>query len=494
VVQPSAEHFERLVQARADAPAAIPVYREILADLDTPVSAFLKVADTPYAFLLESVEGGEQWARYSFIGLNPAFVIRARGRQCELVKDGWVARSEERDDPLAFVEEVLGEWQPVDVEGLPPFAGGAVGWLGWDAVRWWEKLPSPHDHADDPPTMVFAVPRTLLIFDNLRHRILVVEVVLTRQGVDPRLAHAQAVKRIDAVIGSLREGIPARPPRKTTRTALTALTERASFEAGVEQIKESIRAGDCIQVVLSQRFELGYTGDAFDLYRALRAVNPSPYMFCLRFPEATVIGSSPETMVRVQDGSAFVAPIAGTRRRGTSPEQDRDLEHELLADPKERAEHVMLVDLARNDLGRVAAPGTVQVEDLMHVERFSHVMHIVSGVTAELAEGRTALDAVRAALPAGTLSGAPKVRAMQIIDELETRGRQLYGGAVGYLGFGGNVDLAITIRTAWSQGDAWYLQVGAGIVADSDPASEHQECLNKAGGLIRALELAQEGL
>jgi len=476
-------------------PVAVPIFKEILGDLDTPVSAFLKVSQGAYSFLLESVEGGERWGRYSVIGLDPAFVVRATGRVCEVVKDGFVSHREERDDPLAFLKEQLGRYRSVEVEGLPRFAGGAVGWLGYDAVRWWERLPSEHRAGADPgPTMCFAVPRSLVIFDNLRHRILVVQVVLSTPGVDQRVAYEGALNRIDRTIELLRGPLPARPSKTPVASPLESNFEQADFERAVEDIKEYIRAGDCIQVVLSQRFRFRYDGNDLDLYRALRAVNPSPYMFCLRFPEQLVIGASPEVMVRVEDGEVLVAPIAGTRHRGASEEEDRALAEELLADPKERAEHVMLVDLGRNDVGRVAERGTVEVEDLMHIERFSHVMHIVSTVKARLAEGKDALDAVRATFPAGTLSGAPKVRAMEIIDEYEPCARGLYGGAVGYLGFDGTLDTCIAIRTVWRHEGVWNLQVGAGIVADSDPASEFQETLNKAAGVLRALEVAKEGL
>ena len=493
MANPSLTEFLDLT--RGEDAVAVPVFREILGDLDTPVSAYLKVSEGDYAFLLESVDGGERWGRYSFIGLDPAFVVRAKGRRCEVVKDGFVSIQEDRDDPLAFLAEQLARFKPAHVDGLPRFAGGAVGWLGYDAVRWWERLPDEHPAgADEGPTLCFAVPRTLVIFDNLRHRILVVQVVLSTPGTDQRVAYEGALRRIDRVIEKLRGPLPERPARTPKATPLESNFEQADFESAVEDIKEYIRAGDCIQVVLSQRFQFGYDGNDFDLYRALRAVNPSPYMFCLRFPEQLVIGASPEVMVRVEDDQVLVAPIAGTRHRGESDDEDQALAEELLADPKERAEHVMLVDLGRNDVGRVAARGTVEVEDLMHIERFSHVMHIVSTVKATLADGKDAADAIRATFPAGTLSGAPKVRAMEIIDEYEPCARGLYGGAVGYLGFDGALDTCIAIRTIWRSGERWNLQVGAGIVADSDPTAEFEETLAKAGGVLRALEVARGGL
>ncbi len=383
---------------------SIPVFREVLADLDTPVSAFMKVCDgqapldrpDTHAFLLESVEGGERWARYSIIGFDPAFVVRAQGRRCEVLRDGWVHRTEERDDPLHFLQDELARSRAVTLEGLPPIVGAAVGWVAWDAVRWWENLPSPHPAEEDAaPTLVFALPRSLLVFDNLRHRIAVVQVVAVPAGTDPRVAHAGAVQRIDRIIGKLRGPLPARPNQRGEQVALDPEFDQPAFEAGVRRIQEDIRKGDCIQVVLSNRFRLGFSGDPLDLYRALRAVNPSPYMFHLRYPEQLVTGASPEVMVRVADGQAWVSPIAGTRPRGADEAEDLELAGELLADPKEVAEHVMLVDLARNDLGRVAAPGSVSVDALMKIERYSHVMHIVSDVRAHLAEGQDGFDAVR---------------------------------------------------------------------------------------------------
>lgn len=481
-------------------PRAIPVVREILADLDTPVSAFMKVGGSPYSFLLESVEGGERWGRWSILGGDPALVVRAWGRRCELVKDGYVSVREERDDPLTFLEEQLGKYQAVDVPGLPRFAGGVVGWLSYDAVRWWERLPAQHPAGPDgAPDLCFAMPRSLVVFDNLKHRLLIIEVVLTVPGSDHRVAYQGAVRRIERTIETLRGPLPARDDTATRAGTLTSNFEQAAFEQGVRKIQDYIHAGDAIQVVLSQRFDFRLTGRPLDLYRALRAVNPSPYMFMMRYPEQLVIGASPEVMVQVDpDGAAMVAPIAGTRKRGVDEAHDRALATELLADPKERAEHVMLVDLGRNDLGRVAAAGSVKVHDFMHIQRFSHVMHIVSTVRAQLAEGRTSGDAIRATVPAGTLSGAPKVRAMEILDELEPCARGLYGGAVGVLGFDGSTDLCIAIRTAFGQArdGGWdmSLQVGAGIVADSDPALEFEETLNKAGAVLRALELASQGL
>ena len=498
MISPTAEDFRALFDS-ADGPSVVPVYREVLADLDTPVSAFMKVCPAPtvampHAFLLESVEGGERWARYSVIGLDPAFVIRAQNTTCERVEEGAVVHSEVRADPLSFLEEQLSRLQWLGGDDLPRFVGSGIGWIGWESVRWWENLPSRHATAGDYP-LVWSVPRTLLIFDNLRHCIQVVALVFTEQHHSAAAAYAWATTTLSQTIERLRGPLPDRPvSQMRTSHSVQSNFEKADFLAAVERIQDWILAGDCIQVVLSQRFELDYRGEAVDLYRALRAVNPSPYMFYLRYPEQQVIGASPEVMVRVSDGEAVVAPIAGTRPRGKTPQEDHALATELLEDPKEVAEHVMLVDLARNDLGRISERGSVQVRDLMEIQRFSHVMHIVSEVCGELNADAGAYDAIRATLPAGTLSGAPKIRAMQIIDELEPCSRSLYGGAVGWISFEGETDLAIAIRTAWRSQGAWQLQVGAGIVADSVPELEYQETLNKAAGLLAALEKAGKGL
>mgnify|MGYP001465623063 CR=1 FL=1 len=495
---PEPSDFDLLFETLKGRQGVIPVFREVLADLDTPVSAFMRVcreedSREDYAFLLESVEGGERWARYSFIGLNPAFVIRAQGQRCERVEQGKVVHSETREDPLCFLEEEMGKITWTGHPELPRFAGSAVGWLGWDAVRWWERLPSRHTPSGAPP-LVWSIPRDLLIFDNLRHCIQVVHLVFTNEHATSQEAYARASESIDSMIERLRSPLPQNERSTRSPSKPSSNFEKSDFKDAVCQVKDWILSGDCIQVVLSQRFTLDFAGAPMDLYRALRAVNPSPYMFYLRYPEQEVIGASPEVMVRVADRTAVVAPIAGTRHRGTNEEEDAALAEELLADPKERAEHVMLVDLARNDLGRVSQEGSVAVEDLMGIQRFSHVMHIVSEVRGKLADNKSAYDAIRAAFPAGTLSGAPKIRAMEIIDDLEPVGRELYGGAVGWVSFSGETDLAIAIRSAWKVTDKWQLQVGAGIVADSSPESEYEETLNKAAGLLAALDKASEGL
>ncbi|MEE2752187.1 MAG: anthranilate synthase component I family protein [Myxococcota bacterium] len=491
----STEAFQQ-IEEHLRQPAVVPVFRELLADLDTPVSAFLKVcstADSEHAFLLESVEGGERWARYSFIGLDPYRVVRARNHSCEIQNSDGSTSQEHREDPLSLLQEELSRQTWLGPSTLPRFAGGAVGWLGWDAVRWWEPLAAPRP-TPDCWTLHFMVPRSLLVFDNLRQRILAVRLVFCEQVENAEQAYQEAQATLDELEKRLLSPLSHVPHSASSPPTVTPRFERSRFEESVEKIQELIRAGDCIQVVLSQRFDLGYEGNPIDLYRALRAVSPSPYMFLVRTPEQTVIGASPEVMVRVQDRVAEVSPIAGTRRRGVSSEEDSVLAADLLADPKERAEHIMLVDLARNDLGKVGKPGSVEVNNLMHVEQFSHVMHMVSDVQAQLSSDKKPMDAVRSTFPAGTLSGAPKVRAMQIIDELEPGPREIYGGAVGWLGFDGNLDLAIAIRTAWQNAGGWKLQVGAGIVADSNPAAEYQETLDKAGALLKALKIAGRGL
>jgi len=472
----------------------IPVYREIMADLDTPVSAFRKIDDGRRAFLLESIEGGEKWARYSFLGAAPTVVVRCRGHLVEVLEEGKEPQRSETDDPLGFLREYLARFQPVEVPGLPRFFGGAVGYLGYEMVRHFERLPTAKPAAIGAWDAVFVITDTLLVFDNVQQKIKVVSNAHL-EGQTPEAAYQAAVAKIDALIARL-QAPSVRPTAAPAdrRAELTPNMTRAEFEGAVRQAKEYVRAGDIIQVVLSQRFSGELTVEPFDIYRVLRTLNPSPYLFFLRLDDTVVLGASPEVMVRKEGSRVELRPIAGTRPRGGTPEEDEALAAELLADPKERAEHVMLVDLGRNDLGRVCRTGTVQVTELMVIERYSHVMHIVSNVQGELTGGRDAFDVVRATFPAGTLSGAPKVRAMEIIDELEPVRREIYGGAVGYVSFSGNMDLAIAIRTLAVQDGRVHLQAGAGIVADSDPASEWQETVNKAMAVRRAIELVEEGL
>jgi anthranilate synthase component 1 len=473
----------------------IPVYREIMADMDTPVSAFRKIDDGRYSFLLESIEGGEKWARYTFLGSTPSEVIRSRGNTVELISADGSCKREDVADPLGFVRDYLGRFKPVELPGLPRFFGGAVGYLGYDMVRHFERLESNKPALINAYDAYFVITDTMVIFDNIRQKIKVVSNAHLDEGMTPNDAYEAATAKIDALIRKLKAPLPPQGLATiSSRVSFVSNMERGEFEAAVIRAKEYVRAGDIIQVVLSQRFSGELTVDPLDIYRILRTLNPSPYMFFLRLEDTVVVGASPEVMVRKEGTKAELRPIAGTRPRGATDEEDLQLEEELLADPKERAEHVMLVDLGRNDLGRVCRTGTVRVTELMVVERYSHVMHIVSNVQGELEVGMDAFDVVRATFPAGTLSGAPKVRAMEIIDEMEPARREIYGGAVGYFSFSGNMDMAIAIRTLVVKEGKVHLQAGAGIVADSDPAAEYRETVNKAMAVIRAIELAEEGL
>lgn len=474
----------------------IPVYREILADMETPVSAFCKIDDQQSAFLLESIAGGEKWARYSFLGVGSGRAFRCRDSAYEILENGKVVVSGASDDPLQELKQFLAPYQPVMLPDLPRFFGGAVGYLGYDMVRHIEALPESNRAEIGAFDSWFLITETLLIFDNMQQKIKVLSNVHLRDGDDPSVAYDQAVKRIDAMVARLRKPLPERFAKTATSAGpeLTSNFTRSDFERAVDHCKEYVRAGDVIQVVLSQRFSGNLDADPFDVYRALRTINPSPYMFYLQFNETRVIGASPEVLVRKEGDHVEVRPIAGTRPRGATFDEDLALEQELLADPKERAEHIMLVDLGRNDLGRVCATGSVQVDELMVVERYSHVMHIVSNVSGRLLPDHDALDVFAATFPAGTLSGAPKIRAMEIIEELEPVRREIYGGAVGYISFDGNMDLAIAIRTLVAHQNRIYLQAGAGIVADSNPAAEYEETVNKAMGVKKAIELARQGL
>ncbi len=473
----------------------IPVFREIMADMDTPVTAFRKIDDGRYSFLLESIEGGEKWARYTFLGSSPSVVIRSKGNTVEIVEAGNGVRQEEVADPLAFLRAYLQRYTPVEIEGIPRFFGGAVGYLGYDMVRHFECLPTGKPAVIGAYDSYFVITDTLVIFDSVQQKIKVVSNAHLEDGVSPESAYAQATVKIDAIINKLKGPLPRVPgAANTAKVAFTSNVSREVFEQAVIDAKEYVKAGDIIQVVLSQRLSGELTVDPLDIYRVLRTLNPSPYMFFLRMDDTLVVGASPEVMVRKEGKRAELRPIAGTRPRGGSAEDDDRLEQELLADPKERAEHVMLVDLGRNDLGRVCTTGSVRVSELMVVEWYSHVMHIVSNVQGELDPERDSFDVVRATFPAGTLSGAPKVRAMEIIDELEPVRREIYGGAVGYFSFSGNMDLAIAIRTLVIKDGKVHLQAGAGIVADSDPAAEYQETVNKAMAVVKAIESAERGL
>jgi anthranilate synthase component 1 len=475
----------------------VPVYRTLLADLETPVSVFLKLTRNGHpAFLLESVEGGEQVGRYSFIGVNPRGIITIKNRQVTRMFDGQTTTQQlaEGQDPLHVVKAEMAHYQPVNVPGLPRLIGGAVGYLSYDVVRYFERLPATASDELEVPEAAFMFPDTLVIFDHAKHQLIVLANAHFTGDADA--AYTDAIRRIDQIVVSLGEGMPPIPYEIHPATGeLQSNFSKEQFEANVRRAKEFIRDGDAFQIVLSQRFSRETSASPLMIYRALRALNPSPYMFLLQFsPEMTLLGASPEMMVRYEDGVASTRPIAGTRPRGKNAEEDRALAHELLNDPKERAEHVMLVDLGRNDLGRVCEYGTVRVPKMMFVERYSHVMHIVSHVEGRLRKGMDAFDLIRATFPAGTLSGAPKVRAMEIIESLEGVRRGPYGGAVGYFSYDGSMDMCITIRAMLMQGNKIVLQAGAGIVADSDPASEYAECYNKARAVAEAIRYAENGL
>jgi anthranilate synthase component 1 len=471
----------------------VPVYREILGDLETPVSAFKKIDTGPHAFLLESVEGGEKWGRYSFLGAAPSAVVRIEGRKLTLENDR-KRRTETVRDPLAGLQGVLARYKPVAVDGLPRFSGGAVGYLAYDCVRFLESsVALPDWKPGDLPDAQFLITGTMLVFDNLSHTIKVV--VNAEIDGDPDAAYLRATRQIDQLVDRLRSFTPThyQGRRSGRQPAFSSNTSRPEFESAVRRAKEHIVAGDAFQVVLSHELSTQVTCEPFDLYRALRQINPSPYMYFLRFGEDTVVGASPEVLVRQEDDVVEVRPIAGTRPRGAARVEDLRLEEELRASEKERAEHVMLVDLGRNDLGRVCEYGSVSAEDVMVVERYSHVMHLVSGVRGTVRNGTSCFDVLRACFPAGTVSGAPKVRAMQIIQELEGRRRNVYAGGVGYFSFDGNMDVCIGIRTIVCRGNQASIGAGAGIVANSIPRCEYDETRSKAQVLVSAIEAAEMG-
>lgn len=473
----------------------IPVFREVTADTETPISIFKKVATGSESFLLESVEGGERWGRYSFIGHRPQLLVKARGDQIELIRNGEQC-GRFRASPLDYLRKLMGTFRAVSLPGLPRFYGGLVGYLSYDTVRFIEDLPTLKPDVVGMPDAAFMMPNQVIIYDNLTQTIKVVSNIYVPEYINHAAAYDQALTQIDETLKLLNGPAPSSKPRKgpEKELMLEANMERGRFEGMVRRAKQYIQDGEAIQVVLSQRFHTDLTSDPFDIYRALRRVNPSPYMYYLDYDGDIVVGASPEVLVRLEDGRVALRPIAGTRPRGNTAEEDRRLEEELRADPKERAEHVMLVDLGRNDAGRVATVGTVEVTDLMVVEYYSHVMHLVSHVEGDLAPDKDMFDVLRASFPAGTVSGAPKVRAMEIIDELEPTRRGLYAGAVGYFCFSGNMDFCITIRTLLVRNGRVYLQVGAGIVADSVPEREYQETVDKGKALIKALEMANKGL
>lgn len=475
----------------------IPVYREILADFDTPVSAFLKIGKSP-SFLLESVVGGEKWARYSFLGTNPSKVIKGRGKKIEIRERGRKPVVFEAEDPVDVLKKEIALYKPVDVSGLPRFSGGLVGYMGYDMVRFFERVPDSKKPGIDLPDMLFMLADTMLIFDSLKQKIKIVSNVHV-DGKSPAKAYKEAVEKIDAITEKLKSSklkVKSSKGKKTKagNKFLSSFKTKEAFEEAVLKSKEYIAAGDIFQVVLSQRFERKSDVDPFDVYRALRVINPSPYMYYIDTGDAEIVGSSPEILVRVEDKKIVLRPIAGTRKRGETETEDKALEEELKKDPKEMAEHIMLVDLGRNDVGRVAEKGSVEVTELMGVERYSHVMHMVSNVEGNLANGLDAFDVLRACFPAGTVTGAPKVRAMEIIDELEPIKRGPYAGSVGYFSYSGNMDTCITIRTLIIKDGKVYVQAGAGIVADSVPEREYTETVNKAMGMMKAVEMAEKGL
>jgi anthranilate synthase component 1 len=493
--RPTFEEFAALARGHT----VVPVYRRLTGDALTPVTAFRKLGEADRAFLFESVVGGERISRYSFLGAGPFRTFEARGTRTR-TRDGtgpWVEG--DSADPLRDLEAQIAEFRAPNVPGLPRFCGGAVGYAGYDTVRYVERLPNAPPDDRGIPDLSFDFYDRMVIFDHVAKTILVV--AHARTDGDLRASYAAACRRADELVEVLSTSggdVPLTDidplAKSAPRANLSSNFTREGYEAAVQKVREYINAGDAFQIVLSQRFRTETTAKPFDIYRALRVVNPSPFMFYLRAGEVTLVGASPEIMCRAENGVITNRPLAGTRKRGSTPEEDAALAAELVADPKERAEHIMLVDLARNDVGRVSELGSVKIGDLLAVERYSHVMHLSSTVTGKLQPGLTAFDALRASLPAGTLSGAPKVRAMEIIDELEPHRRGPYGGAVGYVDFAGNMDTCIALRTMVLLGTTAYVQAGAGIVADSVPASEYEETVNKSMSLLRAIEVAESQL
>ena len=533
---PSLDEF-RLLAKKGN---TVPVYCRLLADELTPVSAYARLAEgsegnagsagsegddgSDYAFLLESVVGGEKIARYSFIGARPSAVYLAYDRQVT-VRTPAGEKTYSHNDPLANLEHLLADRRPVHPRGLPPlprFVGGIVGYAGYDVIRYSERLPNAPADDRKLPDIQFGLYEDMVIFDHVNKTLNVLSNAFVQSSEDPHpfanprtavrgltaygttittqdidRAYATACKRIDEMIARLNRpldlGIGEIPELGDRLPKFTSNFSREQYEAAIDKCKEYIRAGDIFQVVPSQRLTVQTTAEPFAIYRALRMVNPSPFMFLLKSPQATLVGASPEIMCRVEDGLVTNRPLAGTRRRGATEEEDRHLAEELLADPKERAEHIMLVDLGRNDVGKVCQPGTIELTDVMQIERYSHVMHICSNVHGRLADGRTAFDALRATLPVGTVSGAPKVRAMEIIDEIEPTRRGPYAGAIGYVDFGGNMDTCIALRTMVITGGTAYIQAGGGIVADSVPSLEYEETMNKAKAMLRGIAIAEAG-
>ncbi|MFP4502494.1 MAG: anthranilate synthase component I [Candidatus Hydrogenedentota bacterium] len=493
MIHPDLEAFGRLAKPGA----LVPIYRDLLADLETPVTAYLKAAHgQAYAFLLESVEKADQIGQYSFIGTNPSVIFRSRGREVTIIRKG-VAQNYTSDDPLAELKKIMAQYEPVPVEGLPAFHGGAVGYMSYDQVRFFENLPDQNPDELALPDLYFMITDTMLVFDHVKNKIQIVSNVHVQD--DPEAAYNEGLRKITELEAKLRGPLTVSTERLHSTTQAPALKSnytREAFGDAVRQAKEYISAGDIFQVVLSQRFQRPVAASPVNLYRALRCINPSPYMVLMSFPEMALVGSSPEVMTQVKGRTCMVRPIAGTRPRGATPAEDIAHERDLMADEKERAEHIMLVDLGRNDVGRVSKPGTVApvANRLMVIERYSHVMHIVSELAGELKDDADAYEALAATFPMGTVSGAPKIRAMQIIDELENVRRGPYSGGAGYISFNGDMDTCILIRTMVVKEGIAYCQAGAGIVYDSDPDREYDETVNKATALFRAVEYAERGL
>ncbi len=493
MIRPTRSEFK----SKAQQGNLIPVFTELYGDLETPVSAMLKLRRGRFNFLLESVEGGNQIGRYSFLGRDPFLVFRSKGRKVTVSRGADVSELE-TERPLDELKRLLSEIRPVPDPALPPFAGGAVGYIAYDVVRQYEKIPDSNPDDLQVPDICYVFSDTIVAFDNVNHRLTVMRNVRARPGDNLDLLYDQACGVVAQIAADLRAPLPPSAAAASADGGRVAIGEklrsgfsRAAYMQAVERCKRYIKEGDIIQVVLSQRLATTFEGDTFELYRALRIVNPSPYMFFLELDDLTLVGASPEVHVKARGREVTIRPIAGTRPRGRTTDEDGAREKELLADAKERAEHLMLVDLARNDIGRVCDFGSVRVSDFQAIERYSHVMHLVSNVEGRLAEGRTVFDLIAATFPAGTVSGAPKIRAMEIIDELEPTRRGTYAGLVGYFDYGGNFDSCITIRTALIK-DGWItVQVGAGIVADSEPEREYQETLNKARALLTALTMAR---
>jgi anthranilate synthase component 1 len=493
MIRPTLEEFRTLAKPGA----LVPVYREILADLETPVTAYMKIArGQEYSFLLESVERADKIGRYSFLGARPSLVFKSKGKKVTLIREGRPSEYES-NDPLSELRKIMADYKAVQVEGMPAFHGGAVGYMSYDQVRFFEKLPDENPDTLNLPDLYFMVTDTILIFDHVNNRLKIVSNAHVRGEADA--AYNEAIRKIDELENALRRPLvvttervhaDAEPDDSSIKSSFT----RESFCEAVRKAQEYIRAGDIFQVVLSQRIERPVYASSINLYRALRCINPSPYMTLIQYPDVTLVGCSPEVMTQVQNGTCMVRPIAGTRPRGETPGVDAALEQELLADEKERAEHIMLVDLGRNDVGRVSKAGSVKPSRLMTVERYSHVMHIVSEVEGDLLENQDAYSALKATFPAGTVSGAPKIRAMQIIDELEPVRRGPYAGGCGYISFSGDMDTCIVIRTMVVKDNVAYVQAGAGIVYDSDPEREYEETMNKAKALLRAADFAEKGL